>query len=90
MINWKNINTEDLMLSVDIAKRYIKMFPEAKVSIMDLQMDISACHISCPLKLKELLVADDFNFVHDVVGITRHIDRESGELLDCFLPRYAR
>lgn len=53
-------------------------------------MDIIAAHINgCPLKLDELLHAEGFDFVHDVWGIRRHIDRETGELQDCFLPRYS-
>lgn len=57
----------------------------------DTIMDISATHANgCPLKLAELLAADDFNFVHDVAGIRRHIDRTTGKLQDCFLPRFAR
>jgi hypothetical protein len=53
-------------------------------------MDIEAAHCNGnPLKLKELLEADDSNFMHDVLGIRRHINRKTGELEDCFVPRYA-
>ena len=54
-----------------------------------LHMDLSATHAKCPLRLRELLDADDFNFAHDVFGIMRHMDRSTGELGDCFLPRFA-
>lgn len=54
-------------------------------------MDITACHANgCPLKLKELLEASPFDFVHDTFGISRHIERETGKLQDCFWPRYAK
>lgn len=43
----------------------------------------------CPLKLEALAKADEANFAHDVFGIRRHIDRETGKLGDCFLPRFA-
>lgn len=57
----------------------------------DALMDINACHSNgCPLKLQELLDADDGNFGHDVFGIRRHINRETGQLEDCFLPRFAQ
>lgn len=57
----------------------------------DAMMDITACHANgMPLRLKELSSADDFNFCHDVFGIRRHIDRETGELNDCFVPRYSQ
>ena len=57
---------------------------------LDAEMDILACHLNGnPLKLWALLGADDFNFDHDVFGIHRHIDRETGRLKDFFLPRYS-
>lgn len=52
-------------------------------------MDIMACHSKNPLKLEELLAADDFNFGHDVFGINRHLNRDTYELEDCFLPRFS-
>lgn len=59
-------------------------------SIMDWSMDFTATHANgCPLRLEALLEADDFNFMHDAFGIARHIDRETGKLGNCFLPRYA-
>lgn len=55
---------------------------------MTANMDINACHSNgCPLKLKELLEADDFTFAHDVFGIREHINRETGQLEHCFVPR---
>lgn len=53
-------------------------------------MDMTACHNSTPLRLRDMLKADDLNFAHDVFGIRRHMNRTTGELGDCFLPRYAR
>jgi hypothetical protein len=40
-----------------------------------------------PLDWDRLLAADDFNFLHDVGGISRHMNRDTGELTDCFVPR---
>jgi len=61
-----------------------------KLDFLSTEMDITACHANgCPLKLKELLAATDGNFGHDVFGIVRHIDRITGQLGECFLPRYA-
>lgn len=55
------------------------------------EMDVTACHCNgCPLRLEELLAADDFNFMHDMAGIRNHIDRETGKLMDHFLPRFSR
>lgn len=57
---------------------------------MDACMDLEAVHSNgYPLRLDELLAADEFNFAHDVGGIRRHLNRETGQLEDCFVPRYA-
>lgn len=62
----------------------------AGYSMMDCLMDINAAHSNgCPLDLARLLAADDFNFIHDVAGIARHLDRNSGKLTGHFLPRFA-
>lgn len=58
-------------------------------SQMDTIMDLSATIAQgCPLKLQELLDADLGNFGHDVAGIRRHINRETGLLEGGFLPRF--
>lgn len=59
-------------------------------SKMDMYMDIDAAHGTCPLKLDKLLKADSGDFAHDIYGIISNINRETGELENCFLPRYAR
>lgn len=53
-------------------------------------MDLTAVHARTPLRLSELLEADDGNFGHDVFGIRRHLDRETRELGDHFTPRFAQ
>ena len=62
-----------------------------------LTMDLTACHRNdCELDLLALEAAGSgdtqarFDFAHDLAGITRHIDRTTGQLGDCFLPRFAR
>ncbi len=63
---------------------------EIKRSIQDFEMDITACHANGnPLRLADLLEADDFNFSHDVFGIYRHLDRVTGELMNHFRPRHS-
>lgn len=51
-------------------------------------MDVEFVHINTPLDLNGLLEADDENFAHDISGIRRHLNRDTGELRDCFCPRY--
>lgn len=58
---------------------------------LDLTMDLCATHANgTPLDFEKLLAADRFNFLHDICGIRRHLNRITGELENCFLPRCAR
>ena len=53
-------------------------------------MDLCATHANgCPMNFKKLRDADDFNLLHDVAGIYRHMDRSTGRLTKCFRPRCA-
>ena len=74
-----------------IANRARGVFGNAgiKRSLIEVTMDISAVHAKCPLRLHDLLAADDFNFTHDLGGIYRHLNRDTGELENCFVPRFA-
>jgi hypothetical protein len=51
--------------------------------------DIDACHSNwCPLRLADLLAADDWNFAHDIQGIRDNLDPYTGKMLLPFLPRF--
>ena len=53
-------------------------------------MDITACHLNgCKLDFDKLMDFDDFSFIHDVVGIQNNINRITGKLDNCFVPRCA-
>ena len=87
-----HVTEEERGLILDIIKRGNALLEPIgqKYDTMDALMDISATIANgCPLKLKEWLAADDSNFAHDLMGIWRHIDRTTGTLRDCFLPRFA-
>ncbi len=90
-----NATKEDAALLRQAAIRARKMDIEANgphaQDIMDWSMDLTACHCNgTPLDLDKLLAFDDFNFAHDAFGISRHINRTTGRLKDCFLPRASR
>jgi hypothetical protein len=90
VLNWTAPKDEFLTIGA-ITKRALKLMPNSGLDPLNLNMDITATHLNgCPLKLKELLEAPEFDFAHDVLGITSHIDRETGKLLHCFLPRYSK
>lgn len=83
----------DRALILRIVARYFRWAQDKRISVnftrQDLAMDVSATHANGnPLRLRELLAADDFNFLHDVGGIVRHIDRNTGTLLNHFRPRF--
>lgn len=56
---------------------------------LDVMMDIEHAHDDTPLDLEKFANFDDGNFAHDMLGIRRHMNRQTGELEDCFLPRCA-
>jgi len=56
---------------------------------LDIAMDLEACHAVCPLDLEALATAKTGDLLHDVSGIAAHLDRDTGQLTDCFHPRHA-
>ena len=99
-IEWEKITEDERDLIDAIVDRYRlweREFVKADqlemttTQITHLTMDIAAAHTKCPLDLKRLLGDfDDANFLHDVAGIRMYIDRNTGELKECFLPRCAK
>ena len=90
-ISW-HVTKEDHNRIVEIAQRAVAIAKQRGVeySQMDAVMDLTAVHANgCPLNLAALAEATPFDFTHDVFGIRNHINRSTGQLEDCFLPRYA-
>ncbi len=79
----------DVELIHRIAERGAQALKDAgiKEDLISIHMDIECVHSSCPLDLEKFLQFDEFNFIHDFGGIRRHLDRETQQLTDCFLPR---
>jgi hypothetical protein len=89
LINFK-VSASDHKLIMSIVKRYEGLELDPGHDRLRLVMDISACHMNgCKLKLEELFKAKKLDFVHDVVGIQININRKTGKLDNCFLPRCA-
>jgi len=93
MLNFSATKKEYALIS-EIATRAFAMIRgtvnEDEYTRLDIMLDIEACHSNgCPLKLSELAAAKDGDFSHDVFGICHHLNRKTGVLEDCFLPRYA-
>lgn len=71
--------------AVELAKKY-----DIKYEHMDAVMDLEACHCNgIPLDLTRLLKAKDSDFGHDVFGIRRYVDRDTGKVSKNFVPRCA-
>lgn len=94
MTNAQTINWSTSRGELETIRRIVKRAHEEAPGMFDtmtLTMDLTACHCNgCPIKLAKLAEADGYDFIHDVAGISQHIDRVTGELGGCFLPRYAR
>lgn len=93
-ISFKVTGREEEIIHM-IAKRAMADLQDArhsdKFTFLDIQMDVTATRANGnPLRLQELLDADGFNFAHDILGIRRHLNRETGKLEDFFSPRFSR
>lgn len=83
-----DVSTKDRAIIRQIAERAVQ---ELNVGRLDTLMDITATHCNGnPLRLADLLSANAFNFAHDIYGIARHLNRETGALMDFFSPRYSQ
>ncbi len=81
---------EEVRLINKIVNRGWKTMKKNYRERIDMIMDIDAANKCCPLKLQELLEADDINFYHDIIGIGQHMNRRTGKLEDYFIPRFAK
>ena len=59
------------------------------VDVLSRSMDLAVVHASTPLDLDAMAEGDVGDVAHDVFGIARHLDRETGRLGGCFVPRFA-
>ena len=83
----KSKNDSDVL--VRIAKRASSLFGSRR-SEMDYRFDLVCVHRgTCPLDLDRLLAAKENDFIHDIAGIARHLNHVTGELENCFVPRFA-
>ncbi len=98
MINWKdlhkNITKEDYELIFKIVKITAWMVPGTKGELM---MDLEVVHGNYGLDLCRLyddLVDEDEKHLidcqHDIIGIHNNLNRCTGILENCFVPRYSK
>lgn len=86
------VSLEDHVAICAIADRAVAMARRfgSRIEKIEFVMSLSAVHNKRPLRLHELLGTDDANFSHDVFGIYNCLDTETGELRNCFVPRFTR
>lgn len=72
MVEFANFSTDEYKIVMAIVERAVKagIYDDA----LDADMDISAVHVHCPLRLADLLAADNFNFAHDAEHEALHPD----------------
>lgn len=88
MLSW-NASKDEVRLAGLIASRATRLEGQ-DYEMRDAEMDILATHLNgCPLRLQELLDARDGDFAHDITGIRRFIDRNTGKLRGEFWPRFS-
>ena len=81
----------DIKLVSKIVGRAMREPPDLNIDKQSLEMDIEAVHCNdIPIDLPRLLAIESPHFGHDVFGIQRFIDRETGKLTQCFVPRTAQ
>jgi len=74
-----------------IADRAMALYESygTKLDRMSLLMDIEFTNEVNPMRLDDLLAADNGNFGHDISGILMNFNRETKVLDNCFSPRYS-
>ena len=82
---------DEIQIQSAIADRAIAIIALCHVHArkIDVLMDIEYVHEICPLRLRELLESDDLDFAHDMLGIYKHFNRETRQLENGFIPRFA-
>lgn len=89
ILKW-DVSREDGDMILACAKRARDVFEDRGIpfDLFECDMDLTATHANgCPMDFAALLAAPDFDFIHDIAGIRRHINRETGQLENCFMPR---
>ena len=94
-LNWKvspgdQANITSIGFRANSLAKQLGMYGRWAYGVVDAQMDVTAVHAnSLPLDLAGLLAASDADFGHDVFGIRRYLNRDTGRLTCCFTPRYS-
>lgn len=91
MVEFAKLTVEELALALSVAIRAQELFQRVGVERErgEIVMDLALTHNACPIDFERLAEFSDGDFAHDISGISRHLNRITGELEDCFVPRCA-
>lgn len=82
---------EELATIKKITDRLATLRKEKYTDDQHWRMNLIACNTNgTPMDFDKLLHAPDFDFIHDLYGIEKHLDKETGKLTGYFLPRCAK
>jgi len=92
MIKFPQLSAQEMTLINEITTRAVKAFKDIDIirDPIDIQMDVESVHASSGLRLYDFANADPFSFAHDIFGINRNLNRDTGKLENHFLPRFSK
>ncbi len=86
-INWSTSKKDGTLID-KVVDRAVEEYGIDKLHV---RMDLIATHnTGCPLDFKKLLAFKKGSFGHDIHGINRFLNRDTGKLTQHFLPRCAK
>ena len=92
-VSFKSTKKEDILIS-KIAKRakfMLKSQYNIEIDLQSTMMDLTAVNANgCPIDFERMATASIHDVIHDVMGISKNINRETGKLENCFLPRFTK
>lgn len=89
-INWDISDSEDDLIHEIVERAFDELpsYRQRSDGRTGAHMDIAATHLNgCRLDLRKLLTSDAATFAHDVLGIHRHLNRQTARLENHFDPR---
>ena len=82
---------ETLKTQLECCARLERMgIQPASYSRMDMMMTLEFASQETAIDFAGLAAARNSDFIHDMLGMWAHMDRQTCKLQNCFSPRYAR
>jgi len=90
MIDFSKLTTtkDEYNKIAEIMQRAAELLPN--YDRLTMVMDLELVHNRIGLDLDAMLKCDNSDLIHDIQGIGFNINRRTGDLGNCFLPRFAK